>query len=287
MASAIDTAALFIGEQPVDLQEDGNEPLKDSFDKALGQQPEALLAGIGARFLQKANSVNSAFRSAHPAIPMVRGALLLLVISRFEAFIKDELEDLAMRATQKATCFSDLPREMRESLQHWSGEAIANPKKYRMEKRVGEIAKNISENLDGDGKIDNINHFCLSITTENMRPDAVHDLFKRLGIKDYWERISKHSELLVLFETAQEDKVKSESHKFLTELIEKRNKIAHKFQEFQWPSSDYLIYSIKFFRAIAKATSESLPVFAMHFSKPRAQAVPAKEARIPENAQPE
>ena len=252
ISRAIETASSFSKESPAEMVSGDDDKGK---------------IGANEAFLEKALAIKGAFRDAHIAMPMLRGSLLLSMLSRFEAFIKAEIEELAIQATQKVSGFSKLPNAMQENLRRLSGEVIANPRKYRMHHRVGEIAKNLTANWGDEDDATRISYFCLSITNENLRAESLAEMFKRLGIKDYWERIAKYPDLLIFFNTSDENFARSEAQKKIDQLIELRNKITHNPETAIWPSQADVEDAIEFILILAKATSLTLPVFALSFCR--------------------
>ena len=71
----------------------------------------------------------------------------LLCVSRFEAFVRSEVEDLALRASQNAAKFSHLPKIMRQNVTELAAAVLGEPRKYRMENLVVNIAQTLARNL--------------------------------------------------------------------------------------------------------------------------------------------
>ena len=123
--------------------------------------------------------------------------------------------------------FSHLPKKMQENLVCFTAEVIANPRKYgHAENGVVVFVKTLSDNLTG-GTLSGVNSKCLSITTENMWPDTINEIFSRIGANKVWERIGQQACIQVLFQIDQPEKATREAKKMLTDLMELRNRIAH------------------------------------------------------------
>lgn len=220
-----------------------------------------------SKFIGKANALNHAAREAHPGLPMLRGSVLFLAVARFESYVRAQIEDLALRASRNTESFNQLPSEMRKNLQKYSALALADPKKFRIEKYANQVALNLANNINGTSKPGDINYHCISITFENMRPDTIDELFSRLSINDFWDRIGLNNKVQLLLETYQSENAKKSSKSKLNSIMDLRNKIAHSPQSVTWPSHDDVVNFIKFFKTIGSAISELIPVYEIQMKR--------------------
>jgi hypothetical protein len=189
-----------------------------------------------SEFLRAALNVHKAIRSAQFGMPALPGAVHLLCVARFEAFIRSEIEDLALRASQNVAKFSHLPRAMQQNLRELAADVLADPRKHRMEGSVSDIAATLAKNLADTSAPGEINHKCVSITYQNMSSEMVHNLFLRLDCKDVWPRIGSESDVQLHLQTFQKEQAESTAKHLLNKAIEDRNRVAHSAGSTTWPS---------------------------------------------------
>ena len=91
-----------------------------------------------------------------------------------------------------------------------------------------------------------------------MRPEILSDLFKRVGIKNIWEKISQQSQIQVYFETSDASSAKSQSEKFLNDMMDKRNQIAHPSRSITWPDAEYITSALKYLETLSSVLINSL-----------------------------
>jgi hypothetical protein len=117
---------------------------------------------------------------------------------------------------------------MRKELISQTAEVIANPSRYGYDEiQVQMFIQNLANNMQATSGIGQINSACLSITNQNMRPQILADLYKRIGINSFWGEIGKQSGLKVFFENSNDNKVESATKAMLEEIMNIRNQIAH------------------------------------------------------------
>lgn len=199
-------------------------------------------------------------RATHSAFPTMYGGLYVVVAGRFESYVKNVIEDLAVRVAQKTKAFDDLPRDMRDNLTMLTGRALHSPKKFRMEKFVQVMVSNLSRNMGSPSDLTAINQYCLTITEENMRASTVDELFRRLGIKDIWERIAQNPQIQTFLGTYDSNKARAECEAELNQLMEQRNQFAHPSASTTWPSEDQITRIVEFLEKVAAAISTQVPV---------------------------
>ncbi|WP_341503691.1 HEPN domain-containing protein [Gallaecimonas sp. GXIMD4217] len=210
---------------------------------------------------------------------VLNGTLLLYVSGKFENFVRLTFEELCNNIADKAEKYSYLPKEMRENHVRLTAEVIANPRKYgHGDLGVRSFIKVLSDNLADDVELESINTNCLSITSENMRPKIISDLFKRVGINNIWEKISQQAKLQLFLETHDPAKAKKDAEAYLNKLMDVRNSIAHPASSFSWPDSEYVGKSIEFLKVLGEVLAESLAVIELDLSK-RIEEAKANKAR--------
>jgi hypothetical protein len=195
-------------------------------------------------------------RESHSDIPILNGVLLLYLAGRFENFVREIFEDLCDSLASQFTEFAHLPKQMQENLVRFTADVIANPRKYgHADNGVIAFVKILSDNLSGV-PLSGVNSKCLSITTENMWPDTISEIFSRIGASKVWERIGQQANVQVLFQIDQPEKATREAKKTLTELMELRNRIAHPSGATTWPSTEQASQYLLYCEEIAIALSE-------------------------------
>lgn len=193
---------------------------------------------------------------SHTDIPILNGVLILYLAGRFENFVREIFEDLCDSLSDQFTDFAHLPKQMQDNLTRFTAEVIANPRKYgHADNGVIAFVKTLSDNLNGH-PLQGVNSKCLSITTENMWPDTINEIFLRIGANKVWERIGQQASIQTIFQTDQQEKATREAKKTLTELMELRNRIAHPSGAITWPSSEQAVNYIQYCEAMALTLSD-------------------------------
>lgn len=234
--------------------------LTDSLKSFIGGNADEIDGGEN-EFLNRVIELQELSRENHANLIVLNGTLLLFMTGRFESFVRSTFEELCINTSEKAERFIYLPKEMRESLITYTAEVISNPRKYgHADLGVKNFVRVLSDNLSDTKDLTEINSNCISITSENMRPTVLSDLFKRVGIKNIWEKISQQAKIQFFFETHDPGKAKKEAERYLGELMDKRNSIAHPSSSFTWPDHDYVQKTAEFLKVLGVVLVESLEV---------------------------
>ncbi|CAI2520502.1 Uncharacterised protein [Serratia ficaria] len=205
--------------------------------------------------------LHSESRSNHSNLVILNGTLLLFITGRFESFVRETFEEYCKNLTERVKKFSELPKDMRENLIKYTSDVISNPRRYgHAENGVKNFVKIMYDNLHDNAPIE-INYKCLSITSENMRPDTLADLFKRAGVKNIWERLAQQSKLQVHWGSGDIQSVRKQSETYLNSLMEIRNSIAHPSTSITWPDSDAITKALEFFKIFGMVLIDVLPVY--------------------------
>ncbi|MFS2057850.1 HEPN domain-containing protein [Kosakonia cowanii] len=213
--------------------------------------------------LEKAiTDLQSISRDNHSNLVILNGTLLLFIVGRFESFIKETFEEYCRNIADRVRNFTELPKDMRDNLIRYTSEVISNPRKYgHAENGVRAFVKVMYDNMHNENAPIEINYKCLSITSENMRPDILSDLFKRAEVKNIWERLSQQSKLQFFWESSDASGVRKKSESHLNGLMDKRNSIAHPSTSIIWPDAESIIYDLNFFKTFSSVLIEVLPVY--------------------------
>jgi hypothetical protein len=207
-------------------------------------------------------SLHAASQNAHAEMPIFNGVLLLYLAGRFENYVREIFEDLVNTLADECAEFAQLPKPMRENLVIYTAEVIANPRKYgHAENGAAAFVRTLADNLSGQ-PLTAVNSKCLSITSENMRPDVLADLFGRIGIKEVWEKIGHQAQVQQFFAVDQSEKATSLAKSFLKDFMELRNQIAHPSGALAWPRLDITLQHIQFCEVIARVLMELCTLWA-------------------------
>jgi hypothetical protein len=200
-------------------------------------------------------------KDSHSDMPILNGVLLLYLAGRFENFVREVFEDLCDTLAGECVEFSHLPKQMQENLVRYTAEVIASPRKYgHAENGVVAFVSTLADNLTGR-PLNGVNSKCLSVTSENLWPDTLSEIFGRIGAIKIWERLGQQAGLQVFFQVDQPDRVTKEARKFLTRFMELRNQIAHPSGGLAWPSLEQTIRHVDFCETTAKALAEICAVW--------------------------
>ncbi|WP_024299413.1 HEPN domain-containing protein [Methylomicrobium lacus] len=234
--------------------------LTDSLKNFIGENSDEIDV-LENEFFKSVFELQNLSRENHANLVVLNGTLLLFMVGRFESFVRSTFEELCINTAEKAERFTYLPKEMRESLVTYTAEVISNPRKYgHADLGVRNFVRVLSDNLSDNKELTEINSNCISITSENMRPTVLSDLFKRVGIKNIWEKISQQAKIQIFFETHDASKAKKDIERYLGELMDKRNSIAHPSSSFTWPDHDYVQRTAEFLKVLGTVLVDSLEV---------------------------
>ena len=180
-----------------------------------------------------------------------------------EVLAKEIFEDLCDSLAGECTDFSQLPKQMQENLVKFTAEVISSPRKYgHAENGVIAFVSTMSDNLKRL-PLNGVNSKCLSITTENMWPDTLNEVFSRIGANKIWEKLGQQAGLQAFFQSGEPQKATSEARSFLTTFMDLRNKIAHPSGAFAWPSIETSLKHVDYCETVARAIADLCAVWAV------------------------
>lgn len=201
--------------------------------------------------------------AAHAEMPILNGVLLLYLAGRFENFVRELFEDLSDTIAGQCGQFIHLPRQMRDNLTKYTAEVVANPRKYgHGENGVIAFVSTMADNLNGRPLV-GVNSKCLSITSENMWPDTLSEIFSRIGAGNVWERLGQQALVQTFFLVDQPEKATKDARRFLTEFMGLRNQIAHPSGALAWPSMEGTMHHISFCEIMGRALADVCAVWAL------------------------
>lgn len=238
--------------------------LADSLKIFTGVNNEPKIEIQDNKFLLTAEDVHLKARESNVGMVFMPGTIVLYLGGRFEFFIKTIFEELSLNIALKCKKFDYLPKEFKENLITQTSEVIKSPAKYgHGDNGRNTFITNLSNNINGH-EITDINVKCLSITSENMRPQILSDLFNRIGAKEIWTKLGHQAKLQSFFETADSSKAQKDATNFLNDFMDIRNKVAHPSGSFQWPDTKTVFNQIDYFEMLGKVIIEICSVYEAH-----------------------
>ena len=234
----------------------------------------------GNPFLGHATLLHDAVMASHADLLVLSGAMILYLGGRFEFYVRERFEQACEAIGVKSASLDHLPKPMKEKLVLMTAEVMLKPRKFgHAEKGVESFVKRLAANMSATDGVKELNHECLSITTENMRTGVLKDLFERVGCKDIWQMIGEQACVRTHFATVQVVEAKSKCTKYLDDFMDVRNRIAHPSANVEWPNLAKVGEYITYFDILAKAISD---VIELHeISIPNTILAPAPQPLAP------
>lgn len=208
-------------------------------------------------YAERGKALHTSATDCHTDLVILSGAIVLYLGGRFEFFVRERFEAACDGIAEKCNQFSNLPKSMQENMVKMTAEVMLNPRKYgHGPSGVESFVRNLAANLAATAGLCDVNRRCLSITTENMRPDLVRDLFKRIGLDDIWKIIGEQAAVKAHFAITQSEQATAKTREYLNEIMDTRNAIAHPSANVQWPDISKVKDYIDFFETIAPVLSD-------------------------------
>jgi hypothetical protein len=215
----------------------------------------------GDEFAERSTSLHKLSKDCHADFLILSGAIVLYLGGRFEYFVRERFEAACDDIAQKCAKFSNMPKSMQDSLIKLTAEVMLSPRKFgHGDRGVESFVKNLAANMSAENGLDDINRKCLSITTDNMRPDLVRDLFKRIGLEDIWKLVGEQAAVKAHFAIAQSDGATAKTKEYLNQIMDIRNQIAHPSANVEWPDVKKVGDFVKFFEVIAPVLCDVISV---------------------------
>ncbi len=220
-------------------------------------------------FIEHAVKVHGSTLNCHADIVVLSGTAILYMAGRFEHYIRTVFEELCDSVAKRCNSYDSLPRVMRTSLISMTAEVMKTPRKYgHADKGVEAFIKTLALNLTDRSKLESINSECLSITYDNMRPDTLEELFKRIGAERIWERVGAQATVQAYYQTADPGQAKNKATSDLNKFMDIRNRIAHPSHDVTWPDADTVIKYMDFLEIISDAILQVSKVFEVSHPPP-------------------
>ena len=223
----------------------------------------------------EANKLWKEAKSRRTDLPLVAGSLLLYLSGRFEYFVRIVVEIAPEEIAENCQAFSQLPEQLRKELIQRTAEVVQKPKRFGYDETKAEgLILSLADSLRASDSVLSINSQCLSATETNLRPDALRDLMKRIGMENLWADIGKQAKAkLYLSETidgnTSDRNTSKEAQNRLNGIMEERNCIAHPTGETTFPDPDKVLDDTKFFRMLGSVLGEIVRVYVTVFGNER------------------
>lgn len=212
-------------------------------------------------FTERSKNLHTSSTDCHTDFLILSGAMVLYLGGRFEYFVRERFEEACDHIAGKCLIFSNMPKPMQENLVRLTAEVMLAPRKFgHGEKGVESFVKNLAANMSAEHGLTDVNRKCLSITMDNMRPDLVRDLFKRIGLDDIWKAVGEQAAVKAHFAIAQSDAASARTREYLNEVMDIRNSIAHPSANVSWPDVSKVSDMIKFFEVVAPVLCDVVAV---------------------------
>jgi len=194
-------------------------------------------------------------------LPLVAASLLLYSVGRFEYYIKTLVEDVAQFYSSNTITFSSLSESLRNSIHKNVLEVTGSPSKYGYDiDSATSLLVRYAKVVSGDLSPDNAPTEVISITQNNLRPDLLADLLRRISIVDFWQEAAKQTQLKVLFAVSDDRACKETSKRKLDEIMELRNQIAHPSSTTTIPDLLQVKNSVEFLRILGRIVFDLVEV---------------------------
>ena len=123
-----------------------------------------------------------------------------------------------------------------------------------VKKFVVQLASNISATTG----LSQINKECLVVTDQNMRPEVLSDLLKRVEINDVWRELSKQAAIKIYLAEENEAVIEKKLKETLNAIMEERNRITHPSTTPTFPDVGKVREYVMYFEVVGKAICDLL-----------------------------
>ncbi|MCC2315605.1 HEPN domain-containing protein [Cellulomonas xiejunii] len=217
----------------------------------------------------EANALYEAAPGVRTDLPVLSGSLLLYVCGRFEFFARELVVLVADEMAAKAGSYSDLPARVQKELRSRTLDVAANASRYNYkEEEVDALLVTLGTNLASksaaaevasDGSAPEEAHVgvlispeILAITTANLRPDVLAEIFRRVDVSELWLELGKQAGLRTYLSERDERECTAEAKRRLNALMEERNSIAHPTGSTRFPDPDQVLNSVEFLKVLSR-----------------------------------
>ncbi len=201
---------------------------------------------------EEIDTFQDSIRNNNINLLILSGTLLLYTVGQFENYVKETLKIVGEEYSHKSHNFDYLPLSMQKHLINQTAEIVQKPTKYGYQNSdVRNLIQQLATSLTASGSVP-INKESLVVTEQNMRPEVLSDILRRLDIKDIWKEISKQTSVKSFFGNENETEVEKSLKEELNTIMEDRNKIAHPSSSPVFPDIVAFSRYLSFFEVFSK-----------------------------------
>lgn len=195
-------------------------------------------------------------------LPVLSGALLLYLAGRFEYFVRQTVETVALDMVDEVKSYVELPEALRNELSARTLEVVQNPRRFGFDQKEAEtFLIGLAKNLNGDDNPLRISSAVLSITEANMKDRVLAELTKRVGMESVWKELGKQARLKTELGTSGDGETTSAAQTQLNKLMDDRNQIAHPTNSTTFPDPDQVIKNAAFLKIFAEEMAAVVRVY--------------------------
>ncbi|MBI2872155.1 MAG: hypothetical protein HYY00_03070 [Chloroflexi bacterium] len=158
--------------------------------------------------------------------PGLDGAVLL-ISAAFEQFVSDLLIAFSADLPGKVASYDHLPKAVKSANERYTGEALDRSRSRFADYELRRFVSNLRDCLTGATPY-TLNGEAIALNDRNLKANTLRELFGRLGIKDVWTEIGATRTLQRWSGPGGAKTAKSRAQSRLNELIDNRNRIAHR-----------------------------------------------------------
>ena len=184
--------------------------------------------------------------------PVLNGAVLL-VAAAFEQFVTDTIVEFSEQLPNIVSKYEQLPERIRSNNERMTGQAIGD-NRYRNRFEVYELPRFVENLRNCQIGISPyfLNGQALALHNSNLNSQTLSQLTSRLGVEGIWALLGSSEVLKEWLELDDPRDIQNSAMRSLDELIDTRNKIAHRVGVAN-PASNIVRRLVSFVKALAQA----------------------------------
>lgn len=187
-------------------------------------------------------------------LPIMSGSILLYLCGRFENFVRETVMAIGDEYATRAADYNGLPKVIRDELFSRTLEVAKSPKKYSFEAtEIEQILGTLVDSLRGEN-VDTvqIDSRLLAITDANMHSRMTAEVFKRVGITDFWRDVGRQAPLKRFLGESDDAQCTREASSRLDAIMQERNGIAHPTSATTFPGPDKVQETVSYLKVLSQ-----------------------------------
>lgn len=179
------------------------------------------------------------------------GAVVLLSAT-YETYARDTVEAICREIEKKIPRFDDLTEKIKSENARATGRVLSRHNDKRFSQfDYGDLSRGLGTCVSGSTTY-RLNSGPLSSHDRNLTSSELADLFKRVGIDRFWERMGSASPIQQYFATSEPPATQKAATAKLDEFILLRNQVAHTGSGESSTGPEALIQWLDFFLALSE-----------------------------------